>query len=411
MRSDDALGAIGWRVQPALLGLDRLSKGDRVDKTVDSPPVHRIGLHTWPNLSSSSSHPQRHGRSRRFSAPTTSSSRPSVTSVICPEVPPRSPASLKREGWSRLGIDVDNDFKPLYVVPREKKDQVKKLKALLADATELYLATDEDREGERRSPGTSSRSSTLAFPFAVWSSTRSRPRRSSERSPSPATSICAWSTRRSLGVCSIASTATRCRRCCGRRSCPGCRRVRVQSVATRDGGRTRTRAHAPSVRRRLLGPHRGTFVRSRRSTVTRNQRRLPQALRCHPRRRSMGKRVATGKRLRRLDGRTDVRLMSCASLRTRPLRARWPRRSPTPGFVLGPLGRIQASVPPTTGRSVHDLHLCSRRPGRKLRHVVGDAPMRAAQSLYEKGYITYMRTDSTTLSRSGPRCRPLRDRA
>ncbi|HEX9968969.1 MAG TPA: toprim domain-containing protein, partial [Acidimicrobiales bacterium] len=58
------------------------------------------------------------------------------------------PPALKGEPWARLGVDVDNGFKPLYVVSREKKDQVRKLKALLKDASELYLATDEDREGE-----------------------------------------------------------------------------------------------------------------------------------------------------------------------------------------------------------------------------------------------------------------------
>ena len=58
------------------------------------------------------------------------------------------PAAYKGEKWSRMGIDVDNDFKPLYVVSADKKDQIKKLKALLKDSDELYLATDEDREGE-----------------------------------------------------------------------------------------------------------------------------------------------------------------------------------------------------------------------------------------------------------------------
>ena len=58
------------------------------------------------------------------------------------------PEAYKAEPWSRLGVDVDNDFKPLYVVSREKRDQVRKLKALVKDASELYLATDEDREGE-----------------------------------------------------------------------------------------------------------------------------------------------------------------------------------------------------------------------------------------------------------------------
>jgi DNA topoisomerase I len=58
------------------------------------------------------------------------------------------PAKYKREPWARLGVDVDNGFQPLYVVPPSKKAQVKKLKAKLKDAPELYLATDEDREGE-----------------------------------------------------------------------------------------------------------------------------------------------------------------------------------------------------------------------------------------------------------------------
>ena len=58
------------------------------------------------------------------------------------------PAAYKGEKWARLGVDTENDFKPLYVVSPNKKDQVKTLKRLLKDASELYLATDEDREGE-----------------------------------------------------------------------------------------------------------------------------------------------------------------------------------------------------------------------------------------------------------------------
>ncbi|HVF05694.1 MAG TPA: type I DNA topoisomerase [Frankiaceae bacterium] len=58
------------------------------------------------------------------------------------------PAAYKGTPWARLGVDVENDFKPLYVVSAEKRDQVRKLKALLKEASELYLATDEDREGE-----------------------------------------------------------------------------------------------------------------------------------------------------------------------------------------------------------------------------------------------------------------------
>ena len=58
------------------------------------------------------------------------------------------PSALKGESWSRMGVDIDNGFKPIYVVTADKKKQVSKLKSLLKDASELYLATDEDREGE-----------------------------------------------------------------------------------------------------------------------------------------------------------------------------------------------------------------------------------------------------------------------
>jgi DNA topoisomerase-1 len=58
------------------------------------------------------------------------------------------PAAYKGEAWARLGVDVDNGFKPLYVVSASKKSVVANLKKLLKGADELYLATDEDREGE-----------------------------------------------------------------------------------------------------------------------------------------------------------------------------------------------------------------------------------------------------------------------
>lgn len=58
------------------------------------------------------------------------------------------PKAYRNEPWARIGIDVDNDFKPLYVVAGDRKTQITKLKSLLAQADELFLATDEDREGE-----------------------------------------------------------------------------------------------------------------------------------------------------------------------------------------------------------------------------------------------------------------------
>jgi DNA topoisomerase-1 len=59
-----------------------------------------------------------------------------------------TPAKIKDEPWARLAVDVDHGFEPYYVVPRDKKAHISKLKKLLKDADELFLATDEDREGE-----------------------------------------------------------------------------------------------------------------------------------------------------------------------------------------------------------------------------------------------------------------------
>ncbi|OFJ53804.1 type I DNA topoisomerase [Mycolicibacterium grossiae] len=58
------------------------------------------------------------------------------------------PAKYKSEPWARLGVNVDADFEPLYIVSPEKKNTVTELKGLLKDVDELYLATDGDREGE-----------------------------------------------------------------------------------------------------------------------------------------------------------------------------------------------------------------------------------------------------------------------
>ncbi len=58
------------------------------------------------------------------------------------------PAKYKSEPWARLGVNVDADFEPLYIISPEKKSTVSELKGLLKGVDELYLATDGDREGE-----------------------------------------------------------------------------------------------------------------------------------------------------------------------------------------------------------------------------------------------------------------------
>lgn len=58
------------------------------------------------------------------------------------------PEKLKKEKWAQLGVNVEKNFEPIYCVPKDKLKVVKNLKEKLDEASELYLATDEDREGE-----------------------------------------------------------------------------------------------------------------------------------------------------------------------------------------------------------------------------------------------------------------------
>ncbi|HEX6247913.1 MAG TPA: toprim domain-containing protein, partial [Nocardioidaceae bacterium] len=50
------------------------------------------------------------------------------------------PAAIKGQPWARLGVDIENDFTPYYVVSSDKKSHIAKLRKLLKDADELYLA-------------------------------------------------------------------------------------------------------------------------------------------------------------------------------------------------------------------------------------------------------------------------------
>src|SRR6476469_3822403 len=65
-----------------------------------------------------------------------------------PESAAEVPKEIKEKEWGRLGVDVENEFTPYYVVPNDKKKQVAHLKTAVKDASELLLATDPDREGE-----------------------------------------------------------------------------------------------------------------------------------------------------------------------------------------------------------------------------------------------------------------------
>ena len=65
-----------------------------------------------------------------------------------PESAAEVPKEIKEKHWGRLGVDIESDFTPYYVVPHDKKKQVAHLKTAVKDASELLLATDPDREGE-----------------------------------------------------------------------------------------------------------------------------------------------------------------------------------------------------------------------------------------------------------------------
>jgi DNA topoisomerase-1 len=65
-----------------------------------------------------------------------------------PESSADIPAAYKKEEWARIGVNVKNDFEPLYVVSKKKTKVISELKSKIKNADVLYLATDEDREGE-----------------------------------------------------------------------------------------------------------------------------------------------------------------------------------------------------------------------------------------------------------------------
>ena len=65
-----------------------------------------------------------------------------------PESAAEVPKEIKEKDWGRLGVDIESDFTPYYVVPSDKRKQVAHLKTAVKDASELLLATDPDREGE-----------------------------------------------------------------------------------------------------------------------------------------------------------------------------------------------------------------------------------------------------------------------
>jgi DNA topoisomerase-1 len=285
------------------------------------------------------------------------------------------PVAFKGEPWARLGVDVDNDFKALYVVSKERREQVAKLKRLLSDASELYLATDEDREGE-----------SIAWHLVEVLSPRVPVHRMVFHEITPAAISAAVASPRELDRRLV--DAQEARRILDRlygyevspvlwkKVATGLSAGRVQSVATRivvERERERMAFRSASWWGIV-----GDFAAGGQGFAAR----LVDV---------GGQAVATGDDFGpdgRLSNPGDVVLLDepaasglAAALGEAPFRVasveeRPYRRSPAAPFMTSTLQQEAA---------------------RKLRYSA-QRTMRLAQALYERGYITYMRTDSTTLS-------------
>ncbi|MGH7912709.1 MAG: type I DNA topoisomerase, partial [Candidatus Dormibacteraceae bacterium] len=293
------------------------------------------------------------------------------------------PATYKSEDWARLGVDVDNGFKPLYVVSSDKKSVVANLKRRLKDADELYLATDEDREGE-----------SIAWHLTEVLNPRVPVKRMVFHEITPAAIRRAVEEWRELDRRLV--DAQEARRILDRlygyevspvlwkKVMPRLSAGRVQSVATRmvverERARMRfrsagwwgvdatlaaheppdaPRARPPAFAATLVGVDDVPLATGRdfdaTGRVTGDRVRVLGEAEAHA--------LADG-----LVGRT----FTVRSVNERPF-----RRTPPPPFMTSTL---------------------QQEAGRKLRFSSSRA-MQVAQRLYEQGWITYMRTDSTTLS-------------
>ncbi|TML76312.1 MAG: type I DNA topoisomerase [Actinobacteria bacterium] len=284
------------------------------------------------------------------------------------------PSAFKAEPWSRMGVDIDNGFKPIYVVSPDKRKQVSKLKSLLKDASELYLATDEDREGE-----------SIAWHLTEVLNPRIPVKRMVFHEITRPAIQAAVQNPRELDRRLV--DAQEARRILDRlygyevspvlwkKVMPGLSAGRVQSVATRilvERERARIRFRSASY-----WDIEGTFEAGDGGFTA-------QLVSLD------GARLATGKDfdesgalktadVARLDEQAARGLAASlhgSDFRVRSVEEKPWRRSPAAPFMTSTLQQDAA---------------------RKLRFSA-HRTMRVAQTLYENGYITYMRTDSVTLS-------------
>ncbi|MDT5136365.1 MAG: topoisomerase [Mycobacterium sp.] len=294
------------------------------------------------------------------------------------------PAKFKSEPWARLGVNVDADFEPLYVISPEKKSTVTELKGLLNDVDELYLATDGDREGEA-----------IAWHLLETLKPRIPVKRMVFHEITEPAILEAAQNPRDLDIDLVDAQETRriLDRLYGyevspvlwKKVAPKLSAGRVQSVATRIiVQRERDRMAFRSASYWDILARLDASVSDANAQPPTFTARLTSL---------DGLRVATGRDfdslgiLRKADevvvlneaGATQLATdlqgaqLSVASVEEKPY-----TRRPYPPFMTSTL---------------------QQEAGRKLRFS-SERTMSIAQRLYENGYITYMRTDSTTLSES-----------
>ncbi|MDT5222013.1 MAG: topoisomerase [Mycobacterium sp.] len=294
------------------------------------------------------------------------------------------PAKFKSEPWARLGVNVDADFEPLYIISPEKKSTVTELKGLLKDVDELYLATDGDREGEA-----------IAWHLLETLKPRIPVKRMVFHEITEPAILEAAQNPRDLDIDLVDAQETRriLDRLYGyevspvlwKKVAPKLSAGRVQSVATRIiVQRERDRMAFRSASYWDILARLDASVSDPQAQPPTFTARLTSV---------DGLRVATGRDfdslgiLRKADevvvlneaGATELATnlqgaqLSVASVEEKPY-----TRRPYPPFMTSTL---------------------QQEAGRKLRFS-SERTMSIAQRLYENGYITYMRTDSTTLSES-----------
>jgi DNA topoisomerase-1 len=282
------------------------------------------------------------------------------------------PASVKGESWARLGVDVDKDFEPLYVVDSRKKKVVSDLKSKLKNADELLLATDEDREGEAIAWHLLQllKPSVPVRRMVFHEITKPAIQRALEDTRQiDERLVDAYETRRILDRLYGYEVSP----VLWRKVMQGLSAGRVQSVATRlvvERERERMTFVAADYWDLVATYDPGRFT-ARLASVD-------------------GKRVAQGRDFGRDGAVRGSDAVQLAEADARDLAARLEGAD----FTVASVDEKPYTRRPAPPFMTSTLQ---QEASRKLR-LSSQQTMRIAQRLYENGYITYMRTDSTTLS-------------